>query len=183
MAVLAKLTDEQIVEAVRLRDKELYSEIIRRYQAKLTHYLRKFIGNQDELEDVLQVVFIKTYRNLYGFDTAKRFSSWIYRIAHNEAVNQIKKYSRKAISLDENEWELIDDKMDVNEKTDASLFKAKVERGLTMISKKYRDPIVLYFFEQKTYEEISDILRLPRNTVGTLIMRGKGMLRGILAED
>ncbi len=89
------LADEQLVGIIREEDKELYSEIIKRYNQKLSHYLRKFIYDPDGLEDVLQVVFIKAYRNLYGFNIKNRFSSWIYRIAHNEAINYLKKIAEQ----------------------------------------------------------------------------------------
>ncbi|MCX6779835.1 MAG: sigma-70 family RNA polymerase sigma factor, partial [Candidatus Magasanikbacteria bacterium] len=105
----SNFTDEQLVAHIREKDKELYSEIIRRYETKLSHYLRKFFRNPDELEDVLQEVFIKVYRNLYGFDVDKKFSSWIYRITHNEAINHLKKNYRKNISLDETEWDIVDE--------------------------------------------------------------------------
>ncbi|MBI5221428.1 MAG: RNA polymerase sigma factor [Candidatus Magasanikbacteria bacterium] len=170
-------TDEQLVAEIREKDKELYSEIIRRYQTKLSHYLRKFFRNQDELEDVLQEVFIKVYRNLYGFDIDKKFSSWIYRITHNEAINHLKKNFKKNISLDEQEWEIVDEKFDLNDHIDKKQLREKISEGLFSLKEKYREPLILYYFEQKSYEEISDILRLPRNTVGVLIMRGKEKLK------
>ena len=77
------LTDEEIVVRVRNGAVAEYAEIVRRYETKLGHYARKFIRDQDELNDVLQEVFIKAYRNLHGFDVSKKFSSWIYRITHN----------------------------------------------------------------------------------------------------
>lgn len=169
--------DEQLVVEIRENDKELYSEIIRRYQTKLSHYLRKFFRNQDELEDVLQEVFIKVYRNLYGFDIEKKFSSWIYRITHNEAINHLKKNSNKNISLDEQEWEIVDNKFNLNDHIDKKQLREKITKGLFELKEKYREPLILYYFEQKSYEEISDILRLPRNTVGVLIMRGKEKLK------
>ncbi len=177
------LTDEELIEEIRAKDKELYSEIIRRYETKLAHYLRKFFRDSDQLADVLQEVFIKAYRNLYGFDIKKRFSPWIYRIAHNEALNHIKKNRRESVSLDESEWEIIDEDIDLKKEVDATLLKEKMEVALLRIKEKYREPIILYYFEQKTYEEISDILRLPRNTVGTLIMRGKKMLKEFLLQE
>lgn len=177
------LTDEQLVAAVRENNKELYGEIIRRYQTKLTHYLRKFIRNADELEDVLQDVFIKTYRNLHGFNINRRFSPWIYRIAHNEALNHIKKYKKETISLDEWEWEIMDEKIDIKDNVDFKLVKAELEQELSTMKDKYREPLILYFFEQRSYEEISDILRIPRNTVGTLIMRGKNILKQLLTRE
>jgi len=179
---ISSLTDEQLVSTIRESNKELYSEIIRRYQNKLVHYLRKFFRDQYELEDVLQEVFIKTYRNLYAFDTEKKFSSWIYRIAHNEAINHIKKNRRSSISLDDQEWELVDDSMNIKDKIDLNIAKEKIEKALIKIKIKYREALILYFFEQKSYDEISDILQIPKSTVGTLIMRGKNMLKDLLEE-
>lgn len=183
MAINEHFTDEQLVVQVREADKELYGEIIRRYQTRLAHYLRKFVRDRDELEDVLQNVFIKAYRNLYGFDVNKKFSPWLYRIAHNEALNHIKKYAKEVISLDEAEWELVDNKMRLAENIDAKLTKERVEKALVGMKEKYRAPLILYFFEQKSYEEISDVMRIPVNTVGTLIMRGKNQLKEFLSKQ
>ena len=173
---LNKLTDEQLVVIIREENKELYGDIIKRYQTKLFHYLRKFIYNPDELEDVLQVVFIKTYKNLYNFNINKKFSSWIYRIAHNEAINHLKKYAKEKIPLDDVEYKLIDEKINLNEEIDRTLLKTKMEQLLATLKSKYRQPLILYFFEQKSYQEISDILQLPISSVGTLISRGKKIL-------
>lgn len=174
---ISKLSDEQLVKIIREKDKELYSEIIKRYQTKLSHYLRKFIYDQDELEDVLQVVFIKAYKNLYGFNINKKFSSWIYRIAHNEAINYFKKYSGKKISLDEVEYKIIDEKINMQDYVDKNFLKKKIEKLLINIKLKYREPLILFYFEGKSYEEISDILKIPKSTVGTLILRGKKILK------
>jgi len=175
------ITDEELVVLSRTTDPEAYGYIIRRYQPKLTHYLRKFLRSQDELEDVLQDVFIKIYQNLNGFNVHNKFSPWAYRIAHNEAINHLKKYSKEFFSLDDRELEIIDRSLDVKEQTDLILMKTKVENALKKLSEKYRAPLILYFFEQKSYEEISEILRVPRNTAGTLIARGKNKLKEYLA--
>ncbi len=172
-----QLTDEQLVEIIREKDRELYSEIIKRYQVKLSHYLRKFIYDSDEIEDVLQTVFIKTYKNLYGFDIQKKFSSWIYKIAHNEAINHLKKNFKGQLTLEEVEYRIIDEKINLPERIDKILLKKKVEKCLSNIKLKYREPLILFYFEQKTYEEISDILRIPKSTVGTLISRGKKIFK------
>jgi RNA polymerase sigma-70 factor (ECF subfamily) len=144
--------------------------------------LRKFVHDADELEDVLQDVFIKTYKNLYDFNVNKKFSSWIYRIAHNEAVNYIKKHRKEAFSLDAKELEIIDEKIDVKKEFDAQLLKNKIGKSLSLMKEKYREPLLLYYFEEKSYEEISDIMRIPRSTVGILIMRGKNILKEFLTR-
>ena len=180
MVDFSELSDEQIVLLVRNKDPELYGQLIRRYQTKLTHYLRKFIADHDELEDVLQEVFIKAYRNLFDFKVERKFSSWIYRIAHNEAVNHLKKYKKEVINLDAEELEIVDKNMELTEIVDRVILKDKLTDLLLTLEQKYRDPLVLYFFEQKTYEEISDILQIPINTVGTLISRGKQLLKKLI---
>jgi RNA polymerase sigma-70 factor, ECF subfamily len=178
-----QLSDEKVVEAILLGDKDLYREIIRRYDEKLTRYLRKFSSDHDDIEDILQVVFIKAYKNLYGFDINKKFSSWIYRIAHNEAVNHLKRTKNKKVCLDDVEYRLIDEKADIKTEADRMFLKEDIERVIGRLDVKYREPIVLFYFEELSYEEISDVLRIPKNTVGTLILRGKNLMKSYLEES
>ena len=175
-------SDEEIVVAILRGDKDLYREIIRRYEEKLSHYLRKFLSDRDDIEDILQVVFIKAYKNLYGFDINKKFSSWVYRIAHNEAINHLKRYKNRRISLDDVEYKLIDERADIKSKMDRMFLKKDMEKVIGNLDIKYRDPIVLFYFEDMSYEEISDVLRIPKNTVGTLILRGKNLIKEYLEE-
>jgi len=179
---MEELKDEQIVRSILDGDKEMYREVIRRYEDKLSRYLSKFSNNKDDIEDILQIVFIKVYKNLYGFDINKKFSSWIYRIAHNEAVNHLKKVKGIRIALDDVEYKLIDEKADIKKETDNMFLKKDIENVISSMNVKYRDPLVLFFFEDMTYEEISDVLRIPKNTVGTLIMRGKKLIKNNLEE-
>ncbi len=178
MNTLQKLTDEQLVQVVCQKDQEMYVEIIRRYDFKLRNYLRRFVGNNDELEDVLQETFIKTFRNLNDFDTKRKFSSWIYRITHNEAINHLKRKS--FLSLDEHDYELLDTKVDFQRDIDQKLLTQSLTTSLSKLKEKYRSPLILFYLEEKSYEEISDILQLPKNTVGTLIKRGKEQLKKII---
>jgi RNA polymerase sigma-70 factor (ECF subfamily) len=179
---MEQLDDEKIVQAILSGNSELYREIIKRYENKLSHYLRKFANDKDDVEDVLQIVFIKAYKNLHGFDISKKFSSWIYRIAHNEAINHLKRNKKNKICLDDIEYKLIDDKADIKKETDRIFLKKDIEVALGKLKKKYKDPLVLFYLEEMSYEEISDILRIPKNTVGTLISRGKKILKEDLVE-
>ncbi|MDD4531253.1 MAG: RNA polymerase sigma factor [Candidatus Pacebacteria bacterium] len=176
-------SDEQIVSLILKGEKESYREIIRRYEDKLSRYLHKFISDTDDVEDILQVVFIKAYKNLYGFDISKKFSSWIYRIAHNEAVNHLKRRRNKGrVALDDVEYKLIDEKSDIGTEADRKFLKKDMEGVIGKLDLKYREPIVLFYLEEMSYEEISDVLRIPKNTVGTLILRGKKMIKDNLEE-
>ena len=171
------LSDEQLIKIIREKDQELYKEIIIRYKEKLHNYLFRFSSSHDEIEDILQNVFIKTFKNLYGFKVEKKFSSWIYRIAHNEAINYIKKYSREKYGLDDTIKNIVDENEYLDDGMDRKLLRKEMEKYLKKLKIKYREPLYLFYFEEKSYEEISDILRIPINTVGTLISRGKKLLR------
>jgi len=94
----------------------------------------------------------------------------------------LRKYAKEKIPLDAVEYKLIDEDIDMAGDIDRSILKAEVEKLLLTLKLKYREPLILFYFEQKSYEEISDILRLPINTVGTLIFRGKEMLKKNLSE-
>ena len=86
-----KKTDEELVEIVRSEDKELYSELVYRYEDKLVRYANYLIGDEHKAADAVQEAFIKAFINIKSFDLKKKFSSWIYRIVHNESINLVKK--------------------------------------------------------------------------------------------
>jgi len=94
-------TDEEIVELVSKGNKELYAEIIQRYQTKLMRYAQYLIDDYAKASDAVQESFIKAYINLNGFNTKKKFSSWIYRIVHNEAMNLVNKH-KNTTQFDQN---------------------------------------------------------------------------------
>jgi len=99
------LTDEQLIPQI-LSNADIYGELIDRYEAKLHRYIKRLTSMEDEtVDEILQMVFIKAYRNLAGFDTSLKFSSWIYRIAHNEAIDASRKNKNPSLSLDVEEGE------------------------------------------------------------------------------
>jgi len=177
-----ELVDNELVRIVREADPQRYSEIIDRYQGKLFAYLYRLIGDREEAEDLLQDVFIKAYRNLFSYDTDRKFSSWIYRIAHNEAVNHIKRKSLKRFISLENVTST-KDKLDASsseEDAQTSWIRKEigkeVDTAINRLPFKYKQVLVLRYYSDKSYEEISEILGKPINTVGTLIKRAKNKL-------
>jgi len=177
------LSDEEVAELVRSKDQELYRELVRRFQDKLLRYATYIVHDENQAADVVQEAFIKAFVNLKGFNTNKKFSSWIYRIVHNEAINQLKR-SKKITPLSSHRWLEGKIKSDTNLESDF-LRKEKEEnirRSLEKLPLKYSEPLALFYFEEKPYDEISDILRVPMGTVGTRISRGKKLLRGLLEK-
>jgi RNA polymerase sigma-70 factor, ECF subfamily len=177
-----ELSDNELVEIIRKNDQERYSEIVDRYQTKLFVYIYRLIGNKEEAEDLLQDVFVKAYRNLNSYDTSRKFSSWIYRIAHNEAVNFIKRKSLKRfISFDA--ITSTKDKLDSSseeEGADKAWLRKEVSKEVSDAMKKlpfkYNQVLTLRYYSDQSYEEIAEILGRPVNTVGTLINRAKKKL-------
>ncbi|MFA5867335.1 MAG: RNA polymerase sigma factor [Actinomycetota bacterium] len=172
-------TDEELVARVRAQDKDLYSEIVKRYEPKLYRYAMSIVQDRDKALDVVQDTFIKAYVNLQGFNTKKSFSSWIYRILHNEALNAIKKHHRETKlpegfdAPDPNHFE-----QELSREETAKM----VRKCLQRIPVKYAEPVALYYLEEKSYEEISDILQLPIGTIGARINRAKKAMRQICQE-
>lgn len=174
-----QLSDEQIAERVQKGETALFAVLVDRYQNRLVRYGRKILFNHSDLEDLVQEVMIKTYRNLQSFDTGRKFSAWIYRIAHNEFINHGKKFSRQLIDYFDLEIFLpnLSAGYNVEKDFDDQKLKTELERSLYRLPEKYREPLVLYFFEGLDYKEIADVLRIPINTVGIRIMRGKNLLK------
>jgi RNA polymerase sigma-70 factor (ECF subfamily) len=176
MIIETESTDEEIVEKVQNTDKNLYAIIIKRYEKKLLRYAINLIKDEDKAVDIVQTSFIKAFVNLNSFNIKHKFSSWIYQIVHNEALNLIKKYPSETPLLDD-----VDFKSDENieENFIKKETKLQVEKCLKEIPLLYSEPLTLYYLEDKTYEEISDILRIPMGTVAIRISRAKKIMKNI----
>ncbi len=181
-------SDAEVVK-MTLKDPNQYGLLVERYEAKLQRYiLRLGVRILDDQLDVLQEIFIKAYRNLNSFDTSLSFSSWIYRIAHNEAISFYRKKNVRPeghlVGDGDEVLSFISSSLDTADvKFDQGINAEEVNKALGIIDEKYREPLVLRFFEHKEYDEISDILQIPIGSVGTLIHRGKKQLATVLNKD
>jgi RNA polymerase sigma-70 factor (ECF subfamily) len=176
------LSDNELIRLLKCKDPYVHDELIRRYQKKLFVYIYRFVGNKEEAEDLLQNVFFKVYKYCKDFDTGRKFSSWIYRIAHNEAVNYIKRKNiKKFISLEDfvSSKDRIETKSDAKSPMEVWISKElrnSMEKALKELPEKYSEVLKMRYFEEKSYDEISRKLKKPVNTVGTLINRAKKKL-------
>ena len=180
-------TDEELVTLV-LENQDYFLYLVRRYEQKLFRYISRISSlSQDDIEDVLQEIFIKVYKNLNGFDPDLKFSSWIYRITHNEVISNYRKYKNKAkiISFDKDGEFIknIGDEFDIEKDLSLIELKNKIFSILGKMDIKYRDVLVLRFLEEKSYREISDILKKPEGTIATLINRAKKEFLKILEQE
>jgi RNA polymerase sigma-70 factor, ECF subfamily len=174
MKKIEEKTDEELVRFVQEKKTDVFSIIVKRYEDKLLRYGKRFLFNYENIEDAVQDVFIKAYINIQSFDTSKKFSSWIYRIAHNHFVNIIKKSKKEPyLFFDANVIFSFADKGNALEDIQEKEEKKELGRYLNKLKVKYREPLILYYFENKNYQEISDILRMPTSTVGIRLKRGR----------
>ncbi len=182
------LSDKELVSVV-LSDKNAFSAVITRYESALRRYIfRLGVRDSRDIEDILQNSFIKVYRFLLSFDDSFSFSSWIYRIVHNETYDFFRvKKRRPEITLDDDSQQLflnIESDDDGPEQVfDNNVNKEVMMKALEKLDKKYRDVLVLRYGEDKDYRQISDILQIPEGTVATLIHRGKKSLKTFLTEE
>lgn len=179
--------DRALVDAA-LRDRHAYAAIVVRYEHMLARYVRRLLGRHAQAaDDVLQEVFIKAYVNLNDYDKARPFGPWIYRIAHNEAIGFLRKRRAQPQVLDGEDGLRILDRIaadvDVNEKADLARLDQGVRAAMHELGQKYRDVLVLRYLEQKSYDDIADILELPPGTVATRIKRGLQRLRASLQRS
>ena len=171
------LTDEQLV-ALAIEDDRYFEAIVERYEKKLQYYIMRFINcSAADAEDIIQDVFVNAYRNLNGFDTSLKFSSWVYRIAHNEAINHLRRITaRPAVVMDDERFEALASELNVEHEVGQSMERERIREAIGRLDEKYREAIVLRYLEDKSYEEISDILRKPLGSVSSLITRAKRIL-------
>ena len=173
-------TDEQVALAIQGGAAEKFGELVERYEAKLLRYARKFLLDPEDAQDIVQDIFIKAYSNMQSFDAARRFSPWIYRIAHNEFVNALKKkQSRRTLfTID---FDTLFPHLQASDTADSAALerdtKETLEKHLGGLDAKYREPLILYYLESMDYREIADILRIPVSTVGVRLARARGMLQ------
>jgi len=175
-----KKTDEELVN-LALANKENFAYLIIRYEDKLLTYILRISNvSTEEAEDILQNVFIKVYMNLYEFDpedSGLKFSSWIYRITHNEVISNWRKNKARPDSLSLQANSIILNQLatetDITREIDLGYLQKNIYKILNKLDIKYREALVLKYFEQKNYKEISDILKKPLGTVATLLNRAK----------
>ena len=165
----------------------MFLELMQRYEGRLLAYINRLINvSNGEAEDILQEVFIKTYQNLNGFDLNLKFSTWVYRITYNQVISFFRKNKKHTTNLTDKDSEALilniaDElnlKQAVAQKIDAKL----IREAISDLDSKYRDVLVLKFLEDKDYNEISDIIKKPVATVGTLINRAKNKIKEALKQ-
>jgi len=165
-------------------DPEVFSEVIDAYKEKLMRYIMRTTDiSYADAESLLQDIFIKIYRYIHEYDERYSFSSWVYRIAHNMIIDDYRKNKKDAdnISLDDEEYKnIVDSLTDWNSPHNdlkRSDVRWCVQKAISSLIQDYREALILKCIEWYSYEEISDILKIPVWTASTLVNRAKKQLK------
>jgi RNA polymerase sigma-70 factor (ECF subfamily) len=180
-------SDKELVQ-LSLQNQDYFLYLMKKYEAPLTRYIRRISNlDQDTIADILQEVFLKVYQNLNEFDQSLKFSSWIYRIAHNQLMSYYRKLkARPRIVTLEDDSKILDNlisNIDIEKEINNQLNRKVILRILKKLDFKYSEVLILRFLEDKSYEEISDILKKPIGTVATLINRAKKEFKKLLDKQ
>ncbi len=175
------LADEILASRVQQGDLRAFDLLLERYYKKIQRYGNKFLLGRQDIEDVTQEIFLKTYRFIKSFDSQRKFCPWIYRIAHNEFINVGKK--RRGEPLDFFDFDTFFPhpaaKDNAVKDLDSQQIKNILDKCLDKLSAKYQEPLVLYYLEDLDYKDIAEILRVPVATVGVRLNRAKKQLKEV----
>lgn len=177
--ITQETTDNQLVEMAKTNP-DVFGELVKRYQGRLFSYIRRisYFANED-IEDIVQETFIKSYRSLNLFDGDLKFSTWIYQIARNATIDAIRKKQARpqTVFIDEGDvMKLFKSEFDLGKSIEIKDRIGLVKESIENLPYKYKEVLVLRFLEEKTYEEIMDIVQKPKGTVAALINRGRKLL-------
>ena len=180
-------SDNELV-VLALNDPNYFGILMERYEGKLLTYIRRISSvTHEDAEDILQNSFLKAYQNLNNFDKELTFSSWIYRIVHNETVSMWRKNKARpqgnVAQVDDEFLERIVDNVDIVADVDREFLRKVIDKLLDDMDDKYREILILKYIEDKSYDEISDILKKPAGTVATHLNRAKKQFRDLYKKQ
>ena len=172
-----KLTDERLIKQFQEGDRHAFDELVKRYKDRLHNFVCRYLNNQTLAEDVVQETMIKLYTHKHYYKPIAKFSTWIYTIAKNLALTELRKNKRKRTeSMWNNRGELINIKSNeesLENKVQNELAVEELNKCLDEIPENFRIAVVLRDFQELSYQEISKILEIPIGTIKSRINRGR----------
>ena len=172
-----KYSDEKLILRFQEGDINAYNELVKRYKDRLLNFVLRYFNNVEQAEDVVQDTLIKLYTHASYYKNVAKFSTWIFTIAKNNALTELRKNKRKQTdSLWTDDGKVID----INSKEESLESKVQNEIAIDQLNKfldeipeNFRMAVVLRDFQELSYEEISKILEIPIGTIKSRINRGR----------
>ena len=171
-------TDKELVKGCLRGEKRCFEELVDRYEKPVYNMAFRVAGSRDDAEDITQSAFVKVFENLSSFDQDRKFFSWLYRIALNEALN-FKRAQKDSSGTAEY---LVSEDTNVHERIEELEEQQRIERALFRLHEDLRAVIVLHYFSECSYNDISFILDIPERTVKSRLYEAREKLRRILTS-
>ncbi|HQL36852.1 MAG TPA: sigma-70 family RNA polymerase sigma factor [Bacillota bacterium] len=179
------MRDEEVVSYIVKGKTELFSVIIDRYQSKVFSTAFHYTHDHEEARDLTQEIFIKLYNNLQKYKGKASFSTWLYRIAVNRCIDWARKKKLQTVSAicdgSEEELDIYDTIADSGGGPEEDLIKQEnavyLRKLVESLLEIYKTVIILYYFEDFSPQEISEIVGVPKRTIETRLFRGKNLLK------
>jgi RNA polymerase sigma-70 factor, ECF subfamily len=184
-----QLTDQQVVELARDGRETAFRELIGRYQRPVFSLIYRLVRDREKAEDLAQETFIKVLNALNRYDPSYKFSSWIFKIAHNTSLDHLRKKEPETLSIDGSPHARTAAETEASTLTPVSGTQtpeeytanrelgSEIEAAIGLLRPEYRTAIVLCHVEGRPYEEIAEIMEVPLGTVKTYIHRARNELK------
>jgi len=182
--MMENLPDQEIIDSVRKGNEADYSIIVDRYKDKAFSLLKRMLKNEQDAEETLQDCFIKAYNSLNNFKGDSKFSTWFYRIAYNTALTKLSSKKRKT----ENEMTSIDGHFDLRSDYDLVNSETKdlnkfINDLVNQLPEKHATVINLYYLNEMSCDEISNILNLSVSNIKVMLHRSRNALKNYIIEN
>ncbi|HEX9160660.1 MAG TPA: sigma-70 family RNA polymerase sigma factor [Thermoanaerobaculia bacterium] len=191
MAEREQLDDRALVERILGGDRDRFSELVSRYEKRVINYVYRITHRYEDAHDLAQDIFVKVYLALDRYDPKYQFSTWLFRIAQNSAIDALRKKSISEVPLtrtateDEpgtKEREFADDGISPYRALKNKQLSAAIDRAVEKLPVDYRELIQLRHFAELSYEEIASMKKLPLGTVKNKLFRARNLLKEALGS-
>jgi RNA polymerase sigma-70 factor, ECF subfamily len=191
---LIPATDHDLIALARTGSEKAYRELLDRYQRPVFSLVYRMVRDRELAEDLAQETFVKVFNHLDRFNPKYKFSSWIFKIASNLAIDTLRKREPPTVSLDGSRHAETPDEVEATRITveskdespeeflEAKELGQEIERAIGLLRPDYRTAILLRHVEGRAYEEIAEVMGVPLGTVKTFIHRARSELRETLAH-
>ncbi len=185
---LVGLTDAELIGIAIKGREDSFEELVKRYQRPIAGYVYRMLGDYDSSLDVTQEVFIKVYNSLHRYSSEYKFSTWLYRIAHNAAIDHIRRNSANTLSIEteskDGAYQLQIESRDLSpeQQRERKEWRAEIQAVVKRLPPAYRELIVLRHSQELSYDEIAQVTNLPLGTVKNRLFRAREMMREIFIE-
>lgn len=192
-ADLSSLSDQQVVERARDGSEAAFRELIRRYQRPVFSLIYRMVRDRELAEDLAQETFVKVLNAIDRYRPEFKFSSWIFKIANNAAIDHLRRRELETLSIEGGPDAVTQERqaataLQISDRAESPLDElearelgSQIEQAIGALRPEYRACIILRHIEDRPYEEIADILGLPLGTVKTYIHRARAALKDALA--